>query len=354
MTPLLRTVSANPPGTATSRLIKALGLAEGPGDREALAAEWRDSPQVLRAFELRTKADVPAGGIGSAWGSALALSGIAGEILEILRGQSIVEQLLSRMRRAPFQLRVPREATTGTSGDWTGEGVGKPVVSFAFDFVQLPPTKVATLTILSQELLRTTDSVTEAMLRQIAIGNLAQLTDTKFLDPAAAADFDRPSSVTNGQTAVTSTGTTAAQITADLGAMLAAITTAGRSLVWIMKPRTGARIALALGLPAIQRDGLFGAPVILNANSPQQIALIDASEVVIAASDPEVDRAREATVEMLDAPTGVSTNTGSPPSGPIGTSLVSLWQANSIGVKAERFINWVSTAGSVSYMTTSY
>ena len=45
-----------------------------------------------------------------------------------------------------------------------------------------------------------------------------------------------PAAVTNGSTEITTTGTTAAQIAADLAGMIAAITTAG-PLVWIMKPK---------------------------------------------------------------------------------------------------------------------
>jgi hypothetical protein len=46
-----------------------------------------------------------------------------------------------------------------------------------------------------------------------------------------------------------------------------------------------------------------------------------------------VDASTEASVQMTDAPTNdASTGTGQ--------SLVSLWQTNSIGIRAERFVNW--------------
>jgi hypothetical protein len=45
-----------------------------------------------------------------------------------------------------------------------------------------------------------------------------------------------------------------------------------------------------------------------------------------------VDVSTEASLEMADDPT----NSGSP----VETTLVSLWQDNLIGLRAERFINW--------------
>jgi hypothetical protein len=58
-----------------------------------------------------------------------------------------------------------------------------------------------------------------------------------------------PASLLNGSTEVTTTGTTAAQIAADLAGLLAAVTTPG-PLVWIMQPKTMYRIALVLGSQA--------------------------------------------------------------------------------------------------------
>ena len=44
----------------------------------------------------------------------LAVYGIAGEALALLRGASIIGALESRMRRVPFRTKVPRETGSGT------------------------------------------------------------------------------------------------------------------------------------------------------------------------------------------------------------------------------------------------
>jgi hypothetical protein len=63
------------------------------------------------------------------------------------------------------------------------------------------------------------------------------------------------------------------------------------------------------------------------------VVLVNASDIFIS-DDGQVtiDASREAALEMLD--TGFTQNQ------PTGASLVSLWQNNLIGLKAERYVNW--------------
>jgi hypothetical protein len=91
-----------------------------------------------------------------------------------------------------------------------------------------------------------------------------------------------------------------------LAAMLAAITTNSASLVWVMRPPTAYKIAETIGGTAaadVPRT-LFGIPLVLSANSPQQVTLIDASHVLYSDDGAiELDTTDEATIQMNDAPT---------------------------------------------------
>ena len=80
----------------------------------------------------------------------------------------------------------------------------------------------------------------EKTVRDTVIAGVAAYLDGQFLTNTVtlAADL-RPAAITNGATAVTSTGTTGAQITADLNSLLAAITTTGTSLVWVHAAHRG-------------------------------------------------------------------------------------------------------------------
>ena len=96
--------------------------------------------------------------------------------------------------------------------------------------------------------------------------------DGQFFTNTVTVSADlRPAAITNGATAVTQSGVTANAIEADLTALLAAITTGGAGLVWIMRPLTAYKIAAMLGGTAadIPRT-LFGIPLVLSANSPLQ------------------------------------------------------------------------------------
>ena len=100
----------------------------------------------------------------------------------------------------------------------------------------------------------------------------------------------------------------------------------------------------------------FGLPVVLSENVPSnpgsgdpvtgagaRLILAKASEIMLADDgDVMLDASNQASLEMDSAPT-------SPPTA--STVLVSLWQHNMVGIRAERFINWTKRrAGAVQYI----
>ena len=125
----------------------------------------------------------------------------------------------------------------------------------------------------------------EALIRNSLVQAITRLVDTTFLDPAVAAVTGvSPASVTNGVTAVPSTGTTPEALRTDLYTLLATYATANQStdgLVLVM------RSALALGIgmsrnafgskefPDMTKDGgtLEGIPVIASQNVPTGLVI---------------------------------------------------------------------------------
>ena len=77
------------------------------------------------------------------------------------------------------------------------------------------------------------------------------------------------------------------------------------------------------------------------------MALVNASDIFLADDGGvSVDMSREASLQMDSAPTTQDALTGT------GTSLVSLWQTNAVGFRAERTINWAAWRDSaVAYLT---
>ena len=305
-----RVVSALPTGTALSRYLMVKALAQGDVYTElALAEKLKDSPTVHATVELQTKAAVAVGTTSDAtWAGPLAVYGIAGEALALLRGASIIGALESRMRRVPFRVKVPRETGSGTGGSWIGEGLATPVAATAYDTLTQDAYKAGTIVVLSDELLRLGDPDAERTVRETVIAGVAAFLDQQFLTNTVTLSAGlRPAAVTNGATAITSTGSTAAQISADLASMLAAITTTATSLTWVMRPTTAATIAMRLagvGTPTDLPRTLFGAPVILSANSPQQVTLLDAANILYSDTGGfDVAISTEAAIEMNSVPT---------------------------------------------------
>lgn len=345
-------VSLLPTGTAFSRYCMALGLGGGYlPDAVEISRQWRDTPHVTAALEgLHTKAAVGAGTTTDvAWAGSLAGYGIASEALTLLRGASIVGALEPKMRRVPFRVKVPRETGTGTGGAWIGQGLSTPVAKTAFDNVQQEVYKCGVITVLSKELLVASDPDAERTIRETVVNGLAAFVDQQFLLPTVALAADlRPAAITNGATEVTSTGTSAAQINADLGALLAAVTTPGLR-TWIMRPGTAYRIAATIGGTAaidVPRT-LFGIPLILSANSPAQITLVDPAQILYSDNgEIELSPSAYAALQMDSAPVD-------PPVA--ATVVTSLWPMNLWGLKALRWIAYLrAQAGSVAFMTVAY
>jgi HK97 family phage major capsid protein len=347
-----RVVSLVPAGTALSRYL----MVKAAGDqfrRIELAKGFRNTPQVLATLEaeFQTKAAVAPGTTSDATNAApLAAYGIAGEALTLLRGASIIGQLESRMRRVPFRTKVARETGTGTNGAWVGEGLSTPVAATAFDTLTQEAYKAGTIVVLTQELLKIGDPVAERTVRETVIAGLAAYLDAQFLTNTVTLSATlRPAAITNGATAVVSTGTTAAQMNADLAGLLAAITTPGAGLVWIMRPTTAYRIAATIGGTAAVNVpiSLFGIPLVLSSTSPQQITLVDASQILYSDDgNIELDISEQAAIQMDGAPTD-------PPVA--ATVVVALFQENLWGVRAMKWLAYLrAQSGAVAYMTVAY
>jgi hypothetical protein len=360
MTNITRPVSILPKGTDVSRYLQVLGLAKGylTDARDIAEQHFTDTPHIAKALEVRgQKAAVSAVGSDFFEQPVIPL-GIGAEALLLLRELSLTDRVFGRANRVPFVLPSPKQTGTGAGGSWVGEGTGTPLVAFAFGELRLQPCKSQVLIAVSRELLKLNNPGAEVALRNVVLGAAAQFLDGQLLDPTLTPTPDNPASITAGGTAVTSTGTTAAQMAADFGAMIAAITTRGRGLVWIMRPTTAARIALVLGAAAADLPRTFlGLPVILSGNSPAQITLVDADAIAYADDGGfDVEIARSAAIQMDSAPTNSAFDDGgSPADPPTPTTLVSLFQTNAIAFRSTRWINWeVTQTGAVSYMLVSY
>jgi hypothetical protein len=180
----------------------------------------------------------------------------------------------------------------------------------------------------------------------------------QFIDPNYGPNTTTgaPGAVTYGIPATqvrAASGTTAAALRADFAALMDPLFTANvntMDAVWVTSPYMAMKIGMintSLGtreFPDINMNGgsLFGLPVVTSmsayvSGSPDyghMIVLVKPSDIFLADDGGmDVSISREASIQMDDAPT-VDTST------PTATSLVSMWQTESLAIKLVRYINW--------------
>lgn len=336
MTTLSRPVSALPPGAAFARFIK--GLRYG---ADFARAQFQDSPQVAAALDIITTKD----GVGAMDMPDLERLGIYdAATAQLLAGQSAFEAARGRMWQVPFDTPTPRDSTVGVGGGWIDDNA-MPATSYAFAGVKLTPALAGSIAVFTDALLRVPGA--ETVIRNVVIGAHGRLETKLFLDPASTATDKHPASITAEAPSVTPTG----NLAVDVADLLEHIETSGEGLVWFLRPADMARLALALGPAADVPRTLLGLPIILALNGPVgQIALADLANIAYAQSPPSVERSDVATIEMDDAPTSTAAAAGGSPAGPVGTSLVSLFQTNSSAFKTSRRLNWSPRPGAVAWM----
>ncbi len=346
-----------PRGLAVVRVLRALAIAKGdPVSAWAFAQgqDWRDTPAVVP--HLRAAVDAL-----DTDGAAALVSPIGYDLAELVRPLTIVGRLAG-IRRAPFATRLVAQ-TGGATGHWVGQGQAKPFSEAAFaETVTLGLAKVVGMAVVTDELVRLSTPVAEATILRDLARAVSQAIDQTFIDPSAVAVSGvSPASVTSSATPTASTGSTLAQIDTDLGATVDALIAAGSDLstaAWVLHPRTASYLSRlrgsggALAYPTVNATGgtLMGLPISTSANVPVDttvtgdptiIALVDADAVMLADDrDATLTVSTAASVEIDDAPTSDA------------RSLISLWQQGMVGLRAERYVNWMlRRAGAVQYVS---
>lgn len=349
-----------PKGVAFTRYAMCLAASKGQIMQAVeIAKRFTDStPEV----EVVLRAAAAAGTTTDpTWaGNLVAYTTMANEFIELLRPMTIIGKFgtgsIPSLRRVPFNIRMPSQ-TGGSTVGWVGEGAPKPVGELSFGEVTLRWAKAAGIVVLTEELVRASTPSAEALVQADLTKAIAQFLDGQFVDPSVTEVSDvSPASITNGVTPVTASGTDADAARADVKSVFErfiAVNLTPTNGVWIMSSST----ALALSLmrnPLGQKEfpditmlgGSFeGLPVIVSESVPTNsngslIILANASDILLADDGGvTLDVSREASLQMSTTPSAGA------------QQLVSLWQNNLVGLRAERFINWKRRrTGAVAYI----
>lgn len=274
------------------------------------------------------------------------------EFVEYLRPMTLLGRIPG-FRRVPFNITIPRQ-TGGVTGHWVAEGGAKPVGRPDFDSITLRWNKCATIVVFSQELARFSNPSVEALVRDDLARGIAQFLDEQFCNPSISeVSNTSPASITNGVDTAAASGDTISAVTADVKAAFANFQAAEVSLdgcVWIMQSQQATGLSMMLNplgqpnYPGINATGgtWFGLPVFTSTSVGSGIIILFKPPECLLADDGgvNIDVTTQASLVMDDNPTSAA------------QSLVSLWQNNQIGVRAERFINYkMRRADAVYYLT---
>lgn len=338
-------------GLAMAQLVRLHYQAGGNQFALAQIAESQKGSIDPRVVEF-AKAAVPAANTGvPAWAGNLVTSGgVYGDFVEYMMPFAIIGKFgrdgRPALRSVPFNVPLIGQLTSGTAS-WTGEGRAKPLTQWTYGTSMLQPLKIATIAVVTEELLKRASLPADLMIRDELVRALVARMDVDFVNPAKAAVAGiSPASVTNGVTPIVSSGNDAVAIRNDIAALM------GKFLAANNVPSTGVYLmgtALALQLSMMQNllgqtefpgigmtGGTFmGLPVIVSDYVPAEtVILMNASDVYFADEGGiDVSMSREASLEMDSAPTHNSTT-------PTPAQLVSLWQTNSVAWRVERSLNW--------------
>lgn len=362
----VKTVEKLEPGIAMARYAMCLTHAKGDHVRAFNFAQkyYPNTESIVNTLKaqseganlqqlMQMKATVAAGTTtDSTWAGPLVYANtFGGDFIEYLRARTLIGQ--AQFRSVPFNVRIVGQ-TSGGTGYWVGQGKPKPVTKFDFNATTIPFTKVAAISVITQELARFSDPSAERLVRDgLAEAVIAKI-DGDLFDPDAAAVANvSPAGLLNGVSPVQGpTGSDPDDIRCALLRLWAPwdSTFIGSRPAYYTTPAVARFLAFmrdALGnvaFPGVTPNGgtLDGIPLRVSqylannggsAGSP--FILVDEAEVWLA-DDGSVtlDASEQASIEMSDTPTNSSSATVT------ATSMVSMWQTNSIALRCERFIWW--------------
>lgn len=346
------------PGIAFARAAKCLALGHlEHRDATSIAKALYDGQEGVIAATQRlvTKTAVAAATTSDAtWAGALVgdeTSAFA-DFVEYLRPMTILGRFgqapIPSLRNVPFRVPLIGQ-TSGGDGYWVGEGSAKPLTKFDFERKTLEPLKVANIAVATMETIRDSSPSAEGIIRDQLAAALRQRLDIDFINPLKAAVAGiSPASILNGVAGITSSGNTADDVRADIKALFTAFIQANNaptSGVFIMSSVTALALSLMqnpLGqteFPGISMNGgtLFGLPVIVSEFVPTDssgslVALVNASDIYLGDEGGiDLSMSTEASLQMDNAPDNPTT---------ASTVMVSLWQRNLVGFRAERTLNF--------------
>jgi HK97 family phage major capsid protein len=324
--------------------LKAIGLAKG-SYLDALAyLESQPGPRAYEAAKSVRLVYEQKAAVEAIDSSDLTPTPASVDFITTMAPLSAVRQL--PLRRVPFATRL-YDTTSMMVATQVDEGKGVPLTFGGFGQYAINSMKThGGVIVTTKEFLSDMDEVAARGLANDLAGAVARAEDYTFLRD-----------VSNGNPTVSSAGTSIANLDGDLKTALAYFRGDLRRAYWVLAPRTAAAIALMRGTagapayPGLGATGgtLVGLPAIVSEgavddeSSPADanIYLVDPTRIAFVDGGAELTQATQSTLQMDSEPTQSSV-------APVtATQLVSMFQTNSVGLKALVWSAWHAAENSV-------
>jgi HK97 family phage major capsid protein/HK97 family phage prohead protease len=346
--PAVRVEDRAEKGIGFARHVMALAVCNGNKYEAAEYAKrtWGDQANEiytgLRDGMMTRAAVAPGSTTNATFAAPLIPTKYLTDFLDLLRPATLIGRI-PNLRRVPFNVSMPAQTAGGTY-KWVGQGKMKPVTNAQYAAVTLAFAKAAGIIVLTEELVRMSTPSAEAAVRDELVKGAQAFLDGQFVDSTVAAVANvNPASITNGVAGTAASAATMAAARTDIAARIAAFATLTyplNELVILMSESQA--FSLGLGLNAVGQPlfpgltvsggSLLGIPVVTSQAVGNQIVIAHAPSILIADENGvEIDISREASIQLDSAPTDPPDATA---------VLTSLWQANLVGLRVERYITW--------------
>lgn len=297
------------------------------GDLQAAANAAPYAGVGARVVEVM-KSLVDAGSTsGSDWSAIAPYKVASTNFLESLRNQSAFAALSPSFQPMPLRSNIVITSTTGT-GYPVEEGKPKPLTRLELASDYIDAAKAVAIVVVSNEVARLSGELGERLIRNELRSAVALTVDQQFLSILFAAGV-------SFVTSFAATGNTAAALAADIRqAYLDIDVDTNSKLFWVASPHLAKGLATMFEAdwvnPELGPQGgmLAGTPLVVSdAVIPDDVLwLIDSAKLGGSWEALNFSAAREADVELSDTPTDPADATA---------VMVSLWQHNLVGIRAE-------------------
>jgi hypothetical protein len=222
---------------------------------------------------------------------------------------------------------VPGFVADSSDAAWVAEGDPIPVNQMAATAAAINPRKLATIAVLTREMIESSNA--EALISDALTRAAGLALDAAFFD-SNAASAARPAGIRNGISTLTASTNTDffSAVAEDIATLLSAVGTVGGPGPYALVGVPGRTVGMSMNFQNVQGLRFYGAP----SAGTALIAIACQALVAALSSDPEIETSKASSLHMSDAPL---------PVGPAGAAPhKSMWQTDSIAVKVRWPASW--------------